>query len=354
MGRDAFRQALADACPPREGAIGYVCTYTPEELILAAGLHPVRLFPPGGPTGPADAYLQSFCCSFARGCLDAALRGRWDGLAGVVFPYTCDSLRAVSELWRCHLPTRHHLFLNLPVRVEGIAALAYAAREFERFRQWLEMVAGATVGTDALHAAVRLVGAVRERLAGSSLLGREFLEVAMGAQVMDRFTAAELLEGLAPKTPPPRPGVGVLLAGGALEDPAILDVFEEAGAGVVGDDLCVGSRYAVLGAAWGDSPPGGPVVALARAYLERVPCPTRHPPERRLQHLLARIAQRQARGVVFLLQKFCDSHAFDLPYLRSELSLRGIPSLLLEVEQGALARGQALTRLEAFLEIIGS
>lgn len=336
-----------------EAAVGYLCTYTPEELIVAAGLRPVRLFPPAGPTGPADAYLQSFACSFARGCLDAALRGRWDALTGVVFPYTCDSLRAVSELWRCHLPTRYHFFLNLPVRIEGPAALAYTAQEFGRLRGWLEMVAGASVTDDALHAAVRLVGAVREGLARSGLVGRAYLEMAMRAQVMDRWAAVELLAGKAPEAPCPAPGVKVVVSGGALEDPAILDVFQEAGITVAGDDLCVGSRYAALGSAWGDTPPNNPLVALARAYREREPCPTRHPPDRRLQCLLARVEELGARGVVFLLQKFCDSHAFDLPYLRSELGLRGIPSLLLEVEQGALARGQARTRLEAFAEMMG-
>lgn len=350
MGLDAFRQALAGDGIPRQRAVGYLCSYTPEELILAAGLQPVRLFPPGGPLGPADAYLQSFACSFARGCLDAALRGEWDWLAGVVSPYTCDSLRAVAEIWRCYLPTRFHFFLNLPVRVEGDAAREYAAREFERFRRWLERVAEGPVLPDAIHAAVRLTGSVREGLTRAALAGRPFLEAAMGAQVMDRRAAAELLA--VPGEAGEGSGTRIIVAGGALEDPGVLEQLEEAGALVAGDDLCVGSRYAAMGAAWGDTLPPNPVAQLAHAYLARLPCPAKHPAESRLRALLDRVASLRAEGVIFLLQKFCDTHAFDLPHLRAELSARGVPSLALELEQGTLPRGQARTRVEAFLETV--
>ncbi|MDQ7794758.1 MAG: 2-hydroxyacyl-CoA dehydratase family protein [bacterium] len=351
MGQDAFRQALAGNGVPRGGAIGYLCSYTPEELILAAGLQPVRLFPPGGPPGPADTYLQSFACPFARGCLDAALRGEWDWLAGVVFPYTCDSLRAVAEVWRMYLPARSLFFINLPLRVEGEAAQEYAAREFERFRRWLEGVAGGPVVADAIHSAVRLAGSLREALAGSGLAGRPFLEAAMGAQVMDRLAALELLA--LPDEAGVAGGTRILVAGGALETPVVLRELELAGAAVVGDDLCVGSRYVALGGAWGDVPPPNPVAELARAYLARLPCPAKHPAWRRLDALLEQVAALRAEGVVFLLQKFCESHAFDLPYLRAGLAARQVPSLALELEQGTLPRGQTRTRVEAFLETLG-
>jgi benzoyl-CoA reductase subunit C len=85
-----------------------------------------------------------------------------------------------------------------------------------------------------------------------------------------------------------------------------------------------------------------------------VPCPTKHPPSRRLEFLLAEAKSRQVDGVVFLLQKFCDPHAFDYPAFRDALEASGRPCLPLEIERGGLPAGQARTRVEAFLERLRS
>jgi len=43
------------------------CTYAPEEIIVAAGAHPIRLFGTGEKIHRAEAHLQSYCCSLVRG-----------------------------------------------------------------------------------------------------------------------------------------------------------------------------------------------------------------------------------------------------------------------------------------------
>ena len=51
QGLEEFRQAMADPAGYARGLkaqgrkiIGYFCSYTPEEIIHAAGAHPLRLF----------------------------------------------------------------------------------------------------------------------------------------------------------------------------------------------------------------------------------------------------------------------------------------------------------------------
>lgn len=425
------------ARPGRAGgrpAVGYVCSYVPEEVILAAGLHPVRLGARPGPAGPADTYLQSFACSFARALLDGLLTGSLmalgaasggspgqagrspggpaGGLAGVAFAYTCDSLRAVFEAWRRRAPagTLAH-FLNLPARVEGPGVEAYAASEFKRFGEALCAVDGSRpVTPEGLVAASRVTRAVREglsrlaavRSARPDLLpGSLFLAAARGASVLDReeagrvlAAAAERLEGQTAATaaaaseaagratpgagtaaaratgstgvPPLRPRL--LVSGGFLETEQPLRLIEEAGASVVADDLCLGGRWfacwpeagaagdaeagtrtgaAGAGHAGGD---GDPFLGLAAAYLGRVPCPSKHPPARRFEFVTREAAARRVDGVIFLVQKFCELHAFDYPALRDLVEGAGRPSLLIEVEQGGIPSGQARTRLEAFVE----
>ena len=62
-------------------------------------------------------------------------------------------------------------------------------------------------------------------------------------------------------------------------------------------------------------------------------------------------AQRQ--GIVFYDVKFCEPELFDLPNLRQGLQDAGIPTATVEVDVGDPLSHQTLTRLEAFLEMIG-
>ena len=65
--------------------LGYFCSYTPEEIIYAAGVHPMRLFGTRAAIAHADAHLQAYSCSLVRGVLEEALAGRLEFLDGAVF-----------------------------------------------------------------------------------------------------------------------------------------------------------------------------------------------------------------------------------------------------------------------------
>ncbi|HYA92225.1 MAG TPA: 2-hydroxyacyl-CoA dehydratase family protein [Thermodesulfobacteriota bacterium] len=70
---EEYRQAVSDPADyarqlkkvSGEKIIGYTCSYTPEEIIMAAGAHPMRLFGTKQHISMADFHLQSYCCSVA-------------------------------------------------------------------------------------------------------------------------------------------------------------------------------------------------------------------------------------------------------------------------------------------------
>ena len=351
--------------PSDRPSLGYVCSYVPEEVILAAGFHPVRLGARPGPTGPADSLLQTFACSFARALLDGLLSGRAAGLSGVVFAYTCDSLRAAMEAWKVRAPAGSFIhFLNLPARLEGPGVDTYAASEVQRLADALAGVKGGRqVTPERLAEATRLVADLRrslgrlDRVRSSRpdlLPGSVFIAVARGAQALERSEAARLLAALADEfeaaaaARPPQPAgrPRLLVSGGYLETEQPLRLIEESGADIVADDLCLGWRRIAF--AEEDEP--NSLAELAARYLRRVPCAAKHPPDPRFDFVVRLADEHQVAGGVFLLQKFCDPHAFDYPALRDRLEATGRPTLLLEVEQGSVASGQARTRLEAFVE----
>jgi len=117
----------------------------------------------------------------------------------------------------------------------------------------------------------------------------------------------------------------------------------------VGDDLCTGARYysGLVDEA------ADPVGAIAMRMLTRVVCPAKHRGlTDRADHLVRLLREKRGQGVVFFLLKFCDPHAFDIPYLREALDGEGIPSMVLEVEDRLPAEGQLRTRFETFVEMI--
>jgi len=61
-----------------------------------------------------------------------------------------------------------------------------------------------------------------------------------------------------------------------------------------------------------------------------------------------------ARGAVVHVQKFCEPELFDVPMLRRFFDARGVPVLYLEGELEADLSGQAVTRLEAFVELLSA
>lgn len=78
--------------------IGYFCSYTPEEIIYAAGALPFRIFGGEISIAHADSHLQTYCCFLARGGPEEALAGRLNFLDGTVFPHTCDTIQRLSDI----------------------------------------------------------------------------------------------------------------------------------------------------------------------------------------------------------------------------------------------------------------
>jgi bcr-type benzoyl-CoA reductase subunit C len=346
--------------------VGTFCSYAPEEIILAAGAHPLRLFGTGEAVRLAGAHLQSYCCSLVRGTLEDALAGRLAFLDGVVFPHTCDSIQRLSDLWRLNLREGIHLDVVLPVTLGTDAARDYLVAVLGRFRDELGEKLGTAITDGGLREAIRLTNRIRAAVGridalrsthSGAIAGGDVDTLTRAAMVLDRSRAAELIEeaaraieGRAAAAPAGRTAKRILLAGGVCNHPDVSAMIEEAGGAVVGDDLCTGAR--AFGGLIGEQTEE-PIEAIARRLLSRVVCPAKHRGlTDRADHLIRLARERQAQGVILFLLKFCDPHAFDVPYLRETLTREGIPSLVLEVEDRLPADGQLRTRFEAFVEML--
>jgi benzoyl-CoA reductase/2-hydroxyglutaryl-CoA dehydratase subunit BcrC/BadD/HgdB len=96
-----------------------------------------------------------------------------------------------------------------------------------------------------------------------------------------------------------------------------------------------------------------PLESLTHRYFKSFLCPCKHKgAHAHIEALLDEVQKSEAVGVIFLLYKYCETHYFDYPDLKQALESKGIPTLLLEVEDPSYSIGQLKTRIQAFIEML--
>jgi benzoyl-CoA reductase subunit C len=134
---------------------GCFCNYTPEEIIYAAGIIPIRIRGSSENIELADAHLPTFCCSFMRSALNQALRGKYSHLDGAVFPKTCDTTRALSSIWKRNVKLSFYRSLPVPGKSTD-AALALFIEEPCLSRESLEKYTGNRITERSIKKAVKI------------------------------------------------------------------------------------------------------------------------------------------------------------------------------------------------------
>lgn len=339
---------------PDHRPVGIYNAYVPEEMFHAAGLTPVYIFHQSVDRGHAQRHLPSFACWPSRCLVDQALAGDLDGLVGIAFGQTCDTVQALTDIcrtiWQDAAPSLPVYHIGVPTHLDAQVARSYLLAELKRLHKILD---------EPSHKALRDACAVYNRT--RELVHRLYhradnlpptdLHATLRASLLmpkEEFNwlLADLLNEL--RTTASQQSSRLVLVGPHLADPMLYQVIEAAGACVVDDLLDVGHRYHALPGTEDDDP----VLALADRLLAILPTPTKHQPTRRRdEFLIETVVQKRAHGVIFARQKFCDPHGFDYANIKLALDRHSIPHLLLELEQTPQA-GQMHTRIQAFLETI--
>jgi benzoyl-CoA reductase/2-hydroxyglutaryl-CoA dehydratase subunit BcrC/BadD/HgdB len=354
-------RAIAAILPKDRMPIGFFCPLVPEELIHAAGALPFRLMGHAGPITHAQAHLPPYCCHLVKASLESLLQGELTFLRGIVFCQTCDSMQGLSDIWARQGIVPMQFDLMIPTHLGSVSARPYLRAEMERFRDFLESNVG-KISSRNLKASIRLFNRIRKRLgeiytlrrtAITHIPGDYFARIIRAGYWMDRVHYLELLEklvaGLRGKTEGGNSLVPIYLTGNMAHADTYFSLIEEAGALVVQDDLCSGARTFRLMV----PEDRDPLDALTGRYFRSYFCPTKYlGPQAHIDVLLREVEASEARGVIFLLYKYCESCFFDYPDLKAALDARGIPTLLLEVEDPLQSKEQLKIRIQAFAEML--
>jgi len=352
---------IVSLLPKDRMPIGFFCPLVPEELIHAAGALPFRLMGTSVQITHAQAHLPPYCCHLVKASLESLLQGELHFLKGIVFCQTCDSMQGLSDIWARQGIVPLHFNLMIPTHLDSEYARPYLRAEMKRFKDFLESNVG-KISSRELKASIRLFNRIRKRLGEiyqlrrtsmAQIPGDYFARIIRAGYWMDRVRYLELLEGLIDSLPTQTEAgdslVPIYLTGNMIHADTYFSLIEDAGAIVVQDDLCSGARTFRLMVAEGRDP----LEALIERYFQSFFCPTKYMgPQAHINTLLKEVEDSKAKGVIFLLYKYCEACFFDYPDLKSALEARGISTLLLEVEDPSQAMEQLKIRIQAFVEML--
>jgi benzoyl-CoA reductase subunit C len=347
----------------REGrkVIGCCDSYVPEEFIHAMGMVPVRLLGSVESITLADAHLPIFAGRLSRSIFDQGLKGKLSHLAGVVLSNSSDAIRTLYDLWGRHIPGQWAALVDVPAVLQGETNHRVFRSAMLNFVEQLEKLAGHSLDPAELRRSIAVYNENRRLLKkASSMLGTSPQQLSAGTYldaVLSGFVIAKerhnrLLQQLleAPIRDHDGSGQDLLplhISGPVLVDRSFLPLLQQCGATMASEDLGTGSRYF-----WDEvSETGDPVEQVINRYWSKVPESYKTPMEPRWLHLSARLGSGNAKGAIFVVEKYSDEDQYDYPIFRDRLKQRGIPSLQLDSEF-VLESEQARTRVQTFVDIV--
>jgi len=351
---------------PELKKVGYLCTYTPLELINASGAAHLRLYKAGDTdvVASGEQITQSVFCDFTKSILGAFKEGDplYTSLDKVYTFYTCDCIKKVGEAIGAFFKPSE--VFNTPRLRHRDSSRDFYLSEILHFKDDLEKLTGNAITTEAVGAQIKLYNQVRVLLKKLSelrkrnnppLTGRDFLELIKGyyylppEQLIELYTQVYDKLAAVPDTGQKR--IRLLMAGGIIADGdrRLLDLIEdEIGARVVVEDHCAGLKtiYHTL------REDIDPFKALAYAYLDQAPCARMKPLQERVDFSSQLADEYAVDGVVYAYLKFCPCYGqikneFFRLFQNKELPLLEIP-----VDYSKSDIGQIKTRVEAFVEVL--
>jgi len=350
---------------------GTFCLYVPEEIIRAAAGWCVGLC-----AGAEFAYDQveqimpRNTCSLIKSFMGFKLAKVCPYIESadlVIGETTCDGKKKAYEL----LGDMHNVYVMELPQMKRDVDMAMWRDEIRALMAKVEEVTGNTITAESLKAAIKEVNDKRralQRIAATRaadpapISGKDALLATQVAFYDDvpRFTqmmnalADELEarvaagEGVAPK------GAKRVLVTGtpmALPNWKLHDIIEKAGAVVVGEEMCTGSRYYQDLVSEDAVTLDDMVDDIAEKYLD-INCACFTPNQGRLEDVVRMAKELGVDGVIDYSLQFCGLYEMESNAVEKTVRDAGFPVLKITTDYSMEDVGQLSTRVEAFLEML--
>lgn len=357
----------------KEGApvVGTFCVFVPEELVLAAGGVCVGLCAGSqGSVPDAEKTLPRNICPMVKSAYGFKASAICPYFQSVDFVYgetTCDAKKKTWELLDRLVPTH---VMEIP-QMKRPRDRRLWLEEVGDFKEKIDSVAGTATTFAQVKEAVSVMNAKRRALqrltalrgtSPSPISGKDALLITQLSFLDEPSRFAQKLEALCNELEARvHDGVGVapvdaprvMISGTpmALPNWKVHNVVEAAGAVVVNEESCIGTRY------FKDliDEDAGTMEELLEKLTDRymkIDCSCFTPNTERVDRVIREFRSSGAEGIVHYCLQFCHTYNIEAIRIKEACEANGIPFIAIESDYSPEDVGQIQTRIEAFLEQI--
>jgi len=348
--------------------VGWFCTYTPEELIVAGGFIPVRIFG-RKKIIKSESYFPINFCPYIKSSWESLLSGA-DNFKAVIFTNSCDGMRRFFDTTNKYLKDTPSYLLDVP-HLRGAGSIDFFANNIGNMKRFIENLNGKKISRREIENAVSLINRKRKLLKKYSRIFTklpELISISSYFKVMElsMISAPEIFaddlerylkfimeagaENITKLQPNYKNTPAIMIIGNFITEEKLWGMLSAMNLKLASDDLCISSRYFEKQIELGDD--SDFLNLIAERYLNKPQCMRMADLGLKLKEIENNIIKNNIEGVIFISLKFCDTTLYSFPLLKQKLNQLGIPALYLEIEYNNFSEGQLKTRVQAFLEML--
>ena len=349
---------------------GILCSYTPVEILSAAGIATVSLCGTSNETVPdAEKVLPKNLCPLIKSTYGFAYSEKcpYTYFSDIIIgETTCDGKKKMYELLN---ELKETYVLHLPQGQRRPYSKEVWYQEVKMLKERLEEKFGIEITDEALREAVKKRNSLRKAITEMYELQANVPPAMKGTQMMltmmsgsFKFDQDEYIEGVrnlvekakadyaAGKSTVSVNDKRILLTGcptgGVIQKVGM--VIENNGGVIVCLDDCSGERTSRMLV---DEDPEDFLRAIADRYLE-INCSIMTTNERRLENTKPMIEKYKVDGVIEVVLQACHTFNVEAANMARMAEEMGIPYMKLETDYSTADNGQLETRISAFMEML--
>lgn len=346
--------------------VGYIGTDVPEELMLAAGIFPLRVTgDPAHSTALADRYLPPAAQATVRSLLNRILDGTYAFLDHLVLSNSSEGLLRLFYFLR-EIKRRESYpgmpdiaffeFLHTKFRTSAL----YNRDRVSEFKQMLEEWSGKGIDDVMLRDAIKICNENRKLLqeiarwrveSPPHLSGTDALQIIDSSMFMLKRDHNALLHQLLSEkeTLTSREGVRLFVEGESLDNLQLYELVEACAATIVAEDSDWGNRY--FDTLVDEN--SDPLDAIVERYQFGAPRPTKSTVQERVDYLSRQVEATKPDGVLFYTLAGENPTMWDYPEQRTAIEAMGIPTLSLDHQPYQLdTRDEMKNRITSFIQSV--
>ena len=372
--QDADNDLVKQAQKDGQKAIGYTCYHMPEVLLNVDNCFSVRLRAPRSTSIDISTYYMSnYTCEFARSLLERGIEGGYQFLDGIAGVDACSAMnRCYEHMEILEINNKKNFFVthcDIPYKIEDYTVEAMTTQMRHRLLDVLKEKHNTDTSDEALLKAVEehnkmckvmtKIGDMRKKV-NPPITGYEYHVLCLVSYCCPTSLILpkleETLEEIKNRKVDSKPWyrARVALVGSEVDDLDLTRLIEEAGAMVVFDRYCYGSK------------PGREEIKIDKKkdiltqivehYMRTSEC-ARYMSEEKINQRRETVdkyaTEYKADGIIYEQMKFCDFWAFERPLASHILQEEyNWPVLSIDRPYNVRSSGQLRTRFQAFVEAL--